>query len=60
MLVEHPFTCPHCWQPISAVVDTSVPEQEYVEDCEVCCRSIQIHYVALGGHIESFTAQPTS
>ena len=30
--------CPCCWEQIEILVDTSVPEQEYVEDCQVCCR----------------------
>jgi hypothetical protein len=24
------------------VVDASVPEQEYIEDCSVCCRPIRL------------------
>ena len=36
-VVEHAFDCPYCWESITVLVDTSVPEQEYVEDCEVCC-----------------------
>lgn len=32
------ITCPHCWETIEVVVDLSVPEQSYVEDCSVCCR----------------------
>ena len=31
--------CPHCGAPVSVLVDPgSGPVQEYVEDCEVCCR----------------------
>jgi hypothetical protein len=41
--VEHFFTCPYCWQTISMVVDLSVEDQTYVEDCEVCCHPIEIH-----------------
>jgi len=26
------------------VLDTSVPRQTYVEDCEVCCNPIEIRY----------------
>ena len=25
---------------ITALIDSSLPEQEYVEDCQVCCRPI--------------------
>jgi hypothetical protein len=30
--------CPYCWQAVQLSIDTSVREQEYTEDCEVCCR----------------------
>lgn len=32
--------CPYCGAQIELVIDCSVPFQEYVEDCEVCCRPI--------------------
>jgi len=35
-------SCPYCGEPIELVVDTSVTEQSYVEDCEVCCRPIVV------------------
>ena len=33
-------SCPYCGEPIDILVDGSLPEQEYVEDCQVCCRPI--------------------
>jgi hypothetical protein len=38
---EKALTCPHCWQRISIVVDCSIREQRFVEDCEVCCKPIE-------------------
>ena len=32
--------CPYCWEHFDLLVDTSVELQEYVEDCEICCRPI--------------------
>jgi hypothetical protein len=29
--------CPHCGEVIELLIDTSVPTQEYIEDCQVCC-----------------------
>ena len=46
METEHFFTCPYCWQSISMILDLSVSEQSYVEDCEICCHPIQISYRA--------------
>jgi len=34
--------CPHCGSRIEIVVDGSIPFQEYIEDCEVCCRPIAL------------------
>jgi hypothetical protein len=34
--------CPYCGEPIRVEVDCSVAEQAYVEDCQVCCRPIEI------------------
>lgn len=46
MEIEHFFTCPYCWQEISFLLDLSVDEQRYIEDCEVCCRPIQVFFAA--------------
>ena len=34
--------CPYCGEPIELIVDPSVPEQEYIEDCSVCCRPMVV------------------
>ncbi len=38
--------CPYCGEIIQVIVDLSVEEQEYVEDCSVCCRPILIQATA--------------
>jgi len=35
--------CPYCGESIEVVIDCSVTEQEYFEDCFVCCRPILFH-----------------
>ncbi len=42
--MEHFFTCPYCWETISMVLDPSEEESEYIEDCEVCCRPIELFF----------------
>ena len=42
MELEHFFQCPHCWEEISMLIDASVCQQTYIEDCEVCCNPIEI------------------
>ena len=54
--MEHFFTCPYCWQTISVVVDLSVEDQTYVEDCEVCCHPIEIRYSFEDGTVMDFEA----
>lgn len=39
-LVESRVQCPYCWERFTLLVDASIEQQEYVEDCEVCCRPI--------------------
>ena len=34
------ISCPYCGEHIDIIVDGSLPVQEYVEDCQVCCRPI--------------------
>lgn len=35
-------SCPYCGEVIGLLVDCSIPEQRYIEDCEVCCRPIEV------------------
>ncbi|WP_151705736.1 CPXCG motif-containing cysteine-rich protein [Nitrincola alkalilacustris] len=35
--------CPYCSAPLSLMVDCSEADQEYVEDCQVCCSPILVH-----------------
>jgi transcription elongation factor Elf1 len=55
--VEHSFTCPYCGEEISMVLDLSVRRQAYVEDCEVCCKPIEVRYRVEEGELAEFDAQ---
>jgi len=39
-LDEHTISCPYCGEPIDVLIDSSEAGQEYIEDCQVCCRPI--------------------
>jgi hypothetical protein len=54
---EVPIDCPYCGEGITVVVDTSVAEQEYVEDCPVCCRPIQLGVTCADGEVEEVLAE---
>lgn len=34
--------CPYCGETVSILVDPSVENQSYIEDCQVCCRPINL------------------
>ena len=56
LTTETEIGCPHCGETITVVLDLSVGEQTYIEDCFVCCRPISISYTAADGELESVTA----
>jgi len=56
IMEEHYFTCPYCWEQISMLMDDSVTNQEYIEDCEVCCNPIQIKVRFQNSEIIEFQA----
>jgi len=40
MLESQEYQCPYCGEPVEALLDLSAGDQEYIEDCAVCCRPI--------------------
>ncbi len=51
------FTCPHCGEQISILLDLSAGSQSYIEDCEVCCNPIEISYRVEDGRAVTFEAR---
>ncbi|MCX7086935.1 MAG: CPXCG motif-containing cysteine-rich protein [Methylococcales bacterium] len=45
--------CPYCGEQIDVTVDCSVDDQEYIEDCSVCCRPILFSVQAIDGEVIS-------
>ncbi len=39
-LTEDTISCPYCGECISVLLDHSDANQEYIEDCQVCCKPI--------------------
>lgn len=37
---EHDIDCPYCGEVIGLLIDCSVEQQQYTEDCQVCCSPI--------------------
>ena len=40
-LNEEHIYCPYCGERLSVLIDSQDAAQEYIEDCQVCCRPIQ-------------------
>jgi len=55
-MYEHHFICPYCWQNISMLLDSTISDQSYIEDCEVCCNPIQITIRFLNSELVEFQA----
>jgi hypothetical protein len=35
--------CPYCGERFDTMVDASAGDVDYIEDCAVCCRPIEMH-----------------
>ena len=57
MLEEKLAECPYCWESIYFEIDLSEPNQEYVEDCQVCCNPILLRISSFGDKINIETAK---
>lgn len=42
MLDSAVISCPYCGEAIEILLDASAGEQNYIEDCQVCCRPITV------------------
>jgi hypothetical protein len=42
VLDSHHIDCPYCGETIEILIDTSIRSQQYIEDCQVCCRPITL------------------
>ena len=53
-MIEQYFDCPHCWDKQLKLVDPSVPNQSFIEDCETCCNPLEFHIEIRNNCVESF------
>jgi hypothetical protein len=59
-LTEESAHCPFCGEPISLLVDTSADSQNYIEDCQVCCRPMEVDIEAVNGELVSLDVRCAS
>lgn len=55
-MFEQHLQCPYCRQAITILLDLGVEGYcEVVEDCEVCCRPIEIDYYVEEREVKTFS-----
>jgi len=42
-LIPRDIQCPYCGETIGILLDCSIEQQRYIEDCQVCCRPIEFN-----------------
>lgn len=42
-LEERAISCPYCGESITVLINQEEVGQEYIEDCQVCCKPIIFH-----------------
>jgi hypothetical protein len=50
------ISCPYCGETIEILIDPSVESQSYIEDCQVCCRPINLSVTVDGEGVASVQA----
>ena len=56
-MLEAYFDCPYCWQNQLKMVDPSIFDQNFIEDCEVCCNPIDFNIKVSDNEIISFLVE---
>lgn len=49
LIQERAIQCPYCGEMIDILIDGSVSHQNYIEDCQVCCRPINFDVMVIEG-----------
>jgi len=50
-LLDRDINCPYCNESITLLIDPSIPQQAYIEDCQVCCQPIEVRVELQDGEI---------
>ena len=58
-MFEYFFYCPYCWEKISFLIEEIDGLNDYIEDCEVCCRSINVIIEFKNNELVSFKSMST-
>jgi hypothetical protein len=50
-------SCPYCGEAITLLLDLSVEEQSYIEDCSVCCQPMNVSYRVEDGELADVSVE---
>ena len=53
------IACPYCGGRYDSAIDLTLAAQEYIEDCQVCCQSIQLSIEVASGVVKSVSERRT-
>lgn len=59
-LDEREISCPFCGESMTILVDASAGSQDYIEDCQVCCRPMQVNVSVSGGDVDAVSVDCAS
>lgn len=57
MLEHSAVDCPYCGESVSVSVDCSAGNHDFIEDCTVCCRPIELRAEIDDGRLTRLTAR---
>jgi hypothetical protein len=57
LLEERDIECPYCGEQLRVAVDCSTGSHDFIEDCAVCCRPIELHADVDGGELLDLNAR---
>jgi|MEHZ01.5.fsa_nt_MEHZ011492600.1_2 transcription elongation factor Elf1 len=53
-MIEAYFDCPHCWENQLKMIDPSISNQTFIEDCETCCNPLEFNIQVQENIVQSF------
>jgi len=57
-MIEHYFDCPFCWENQLKMIDPSVNNQNFIEDCQICCNPLEFNIIIQENKLQSFSVIP--
>jgi hypothetical protein len=57
MQATEAINCPFCGQTFELLIDTSVPHQHFITDCEICCHPFEVFAECESGEVLSIESR---